>query len=195
MELGMQNPSETICPICDSDNVEISIREEREAFGLPGVTLTSLQQVTCQECGEVTCSIPSHGLIIREIRRRLCELGRPLVGPEVQFLRESLRQSQAQFATLLGTSNVTVSRWENQHNPIPLSADRFLRILTIADLDGSVDFNRILCFQYEGASVIEVDVLAVEESRFSSDANLVAEEEDWDDMVITLPGSPELQAA
>ena len=195
MELDMQNPSEAICPICDSDDVEISSQEEREAFGLPGVTLRSLQQVTCRECGEVTCSIPSHGLIVREIRRRLCELGRPLVGTEVQFLRESLRQSQAQLASLLGTSNVTVSRWENQHNPVPLSADSFLRVLTLADLDGSVDFNKILRFQDGGASVVEIDVLAVEESRFSSGANLIAEEEDWDDIVITLPESPELQAA
>lgn len=43
---------------------------------------------------------------------------------EIRGLRESMELTQAQFASLLGTTWVTVSRWENGHaSPTPYQSN------------------------------------------------------------------------
>jgi len=57
-----------------------------------------------------------------------------LVGAEIRFLRGLLDYSNSEFARLLGSSQVTVSRWEHDAQDISSHADMLLRALVTMKL-------------------------------------------------------------
>jgi len=56
-----------------------------------------------------------------------------LVGAEVRFLRKCLGCSSADFAKRIGSAPSTVSKWENDAQPIGLHSDRLLRAMVALD--------------------------------------------------------------
>jgi transcriptional regulator with XRE-family HTH domain len=59
-----------------------------------------------------------------------------LTGEEVRFLRKYLRKTAAEMAQLLHVDKTTVSKWENEDDPIGEQSDRLLRVIAVALGDG-----------------------------------------------------------
>lgn len=123
------------CPVCDSSEIKITNEDLRQDFfGLPSVLLTNVKRITCEECGSSALEIPKQRVVIDQIRRELCWLGRPLHGEEFAFLRSSMDFSGKAFASAVGVTNVTISRWEKGKQSIPNATDILVRVMTLSDL-------------------------------------------------------------
>ena len=97
--------------------------------GLPHVTLAGINVNRCAKCGEVEVEIPRVEKLHKAIAGALVRKAARLSGAEVRFLRSQLGYSGADFAKVIGVSASTVSRWENEHEPIGPQADRLLRLM------------------------------------------------------------------
>ena len=98
------------------------------ACGLPGVVLGNVEVRHCPKCGEQETVIPR----IMDLHRKLAEAvvlkpGR-LTGDEIRFARKFLGWSGQDFARHAGVKPETVSRWENDREPMAATGERFLRL-------------------------------------------------------------------
>jgi putative zinc finger/helix-turn-helix YgiT family protein len=122
------------CPVCGS--AELTITHEPYKYdesGLPNVTLANIEIRRCGKCGEELPAIPRVAELHKAIARALARRHAKLSGAEVRFLRKYLGHSGADFATLIGVTRETVSRWENDKEPIGGTSDRLLRLLVVLD--------------------------------------------------------------
>lgn len=95
---------------------------------LPGVQLVGVPVWTCA-CGEEEVSIPDiHGLD-RLLVDRLAHKNAPLKGPEIRFLRKQMGWSGRDLAKHIGVDPATVSRWENDEQPMSRPGEGLLRVL------------------------------------------------------------------
>lgn len=154
------------CPVCGS--AELTTTHEAYKYdecGLPNVTLANIEIQRCGNCGEILPAIPRMAELHKAIARAVVEQHAKLSGAEVRFLRKYLGHSGADFATLIGVSRETVSRWENDKEPIGGTPDRLLRVLVVLDkrvqdYNAAEQFSRIdemgkpplLSFSKEGSS-------------------------------------------
>lgn len=117
------------CPICGSDEVEISRVERDNGLGLESIRLVNVPALECGSCGEEFEEFPAYRRLIRQAVELLCQLDSRLNGQEIAFVRHALNRSQQELAGLLGVHTVTLSRWETGHSEVPATADRLLRAL------------------------------------------------------------------
>lgn len=155
------------CSVCGS--AELTITHEPYKYdesGLPNITLANIEIRRCGHCGEELPAIPRIAELHKAIARTVVEREAKLSGAEVRFLRKYLGHSGADFAALIGVSRETVSRWENDKEPIGGTSDRLLRLLVVHDkrvqgYDTAEQFSKIdetgkppplLSFSEEGSS-------------------------------------------
>ena len=95
--------------------------------GLEDVTISGIRTLTCSSCNVVYPEIPNviglHELISSELVKKPS----PLTGPEFRFLRKEIGLKAKELAGHLGTTDVTISRWETGTNPVHPAADRLVR--------------------------------------------------------------------
>ncbi len=93
------------------------------------VTLAGIEVSRCPNCGEHEATIPR----IEELHRKLAGVvvrkRARLVPAEIRFLRTYLGLSGTDFAKMMGVDKTTVSKWENDAQPIGPQADRLLRLM------------------------------------------------------------------
>lgn len=109
------------------------MRTKRENYlyrtcGLPNVTLCGVDVSRCSKCGEHEVAI-SH---IEDLHRALalaviCKRSR-LTPAEIRFLRKTLGYSGVDFASLMGVTPETVSRWEGGAQAMGTTAEKLLRL-------------------------------------------------------------------
>jgi putative zinc finger/helix-turn-helix YgiT family protein len=117
-----------------------TIRDHR--LGLSGVVLKDVPVRSCPKCGEKEILFPQIAKLHKLLARVLIAKKSRLVGEEVRYLRKYLGLSGADLALRLGVAAETVSRWENDKDPIGATADRALRLMVavakpISDYDSS----------------------------------------------------------
>jgi DNA-binding transcriptional regulator YiaG len=104
--------------------------------GLSWVTLQGIELIQCEHCGNEDPIIPR----INDLMKTLvvATIAKPyrLTGEEVRFLRKYLRKTAAEMAQLLHVDKTTVSKWENEDDPIGEQSDRLLRVIAVALGDG-----------------------------------------------------------
>lgn len=117
------------CPECGARLK--SQREEHlyDECGLAHVTLVGAGVSRCAGCGYSEVTIPNIEALHRRIAQVLIDKPTRLRGDEVRFLRKSLGWSATAFARHLSVKLETVSRWENDKQPIGAQADLLLRVL------------------------------------------------------------------
>lgn len=103
--------------------------------GLPNVILQGLRVYVCESCGEETPEIPNLLYLHRVIAKALLTKPALLTGPEIRFLRRHVGLKAAEFADQLGTTPVTVSRWETGAVAIDPKTDRLIRLLCVRKLE------------------------------------------------------------
>jgi putative zinc finger/helix-turn-helix YgiT family protein len=109
----------------------VTKRENVPYRSLPGVVLVDVEVSRCPACGEYVVAIPAIDGLNELLAKSLIDDKRRLVGAEVKFLRKYLGYSSADFAKVMGTASATVSRWENDAQPISRHADLLLRALVM----------------------------------------------------------------
>jgi putative zinc finger/helix-turn-helix YgiT family protein len=100
-----------------------------DACGLPGVTLMDVEVSRCPQCGEYEVAIPQIDDLHKAIAQALIRKTSRLDAAEVRYLRKYLGWSGADFATHMGMTPETISRWERGAEPIGPIADRLLRLM------------------------------------------------------------------
>jgi putative zinc finger/helix-turn-helix YgiT family protein len=98
--------------------------------GLSNVVLVDVEVRRCQNCGEITVSIPRIEELHRTLAMALIRQTGRLAPSEIRFLRKWLGWSGVDFAKHMGVAPETVSRWESMENMKPMggTAERLLRL-------------------------------------------------------------------
>jgi len=118
------------CMECGAEVTSARETFNYKASGLP-VTLLNVEVRRCKECGEFEVVIPyieelhtaiAHAVVVKKAR---------LTPAEIRFLRTHLGWSGTDFAKRMGVAAATVSRWENDKEPIGPQADRLLRLMVL----------------------------------------------------------------
>ena len=93
------------------------------------IVLYGVNQYKCKACGETFVSIPKIEELHLLIGQKLCCKKGLLTGKEIRFLRKELRMKAKEMAQALGVTPPTISRWENDKEPIGETHDRLMRSL------------------------------------------------------------------
>jgi putative zinc finger/helix-turn-helix YgiT family protein len=116
--------------------VIVTRRENHPYASLPGTVLVGVTVHRCPKCGEAEVEIPKIDELNRALARNLLAKTSRLIGSEIRFLRGLLDYASSELASLLGSSPVTVSRWEHDAQGISAHADLLLRALVTLSLAG-----------------------------------------------------------
>jgi putative zinc finger/helix-turn-helix YgiT family protein len=111
---------------------ELKIERENYKYaesGLPNVVLQGVEVRRCVECGSHEVALPGVAQLHRAIAMAVIHKPARLSAAEVRFLRKYLGWSGVDFAAHVGVDPSTVSKWENEHEPIGPSSDRLLRMM------------------------------------------------------------------
>lgn len=123
-------PSEPIYKKCHSCGGEMQGRHQNYEYkecGLNNVVLIDVLVFHCK-CGEIVAQIPAISILHRLIAFELIKKPTLLSAEEVRYLRKFVGYGATEFADALGTTKVTMSRWENGVTKITKNTDRVLRI-------------------------------------------------------------------
>jgi len=102
-----------------------------QEIGLKSVVLLNIVVYHCK-CGAIVPEIPYAGLLHNRIALSVLEKKALLSGEEIRFIRKAAGFSATELAHVLGMEKGTVSRWENDKQPIGKDADRLLRAVCFA---------------------------------------------------------------
>jgi putative zinc finger/helix-turn-helix YgiT family protein len=119
------------CHECGGELTITRGRHHYTASGLPNVYLEGVETRACPACGTSEVAIPRVALLHRVIALDVARSTARLTGAEIRFLRKHLGWSGRDFARIFGVAPETVSRWENDRDPMGAIADRLLRLLAV----------------------------------------------------------------
>lgn len=120
------------CPECHK--AEMVSRRENHHYvesGLPNVVLLGVELRVCPACGEEERVMPRLAQLHRVIAEAVAEKTARLTGAEIRFLRKHLGWSAEAFAGVIGVRPETVSRWENEKEPMGATSERLLRLMAL----------------------------------------------------------------
>lgn len=119
------------CAECGKEIKTVRRNHQYVESGLPNVVLVDLEFRVCPSCGEEEMVIPRLAQLHRCIAKRVAEKDSRLTGAEVRFLRKHLGWSGEDFAKAMDVTPTTVSRWENDREPMSTMAERLLRLYAL----------------------------------------------------------------
>ena len=100
---------------------------QTEMGGIKLVLSKSVIEEKCNDCGEVTYTIPNTKGLIAAAAIFRATMPIKLNGVEIRFLRKALDHSSKSLAEILGVTVETMSRWENNKAPISDVCEKLLR--------------------------------------------------------------------
>jgi DNA-binding transcriptional regulator YiaG len=100
--------------------------------GLDYVSLCGIEIIKCTHCGNEDPIIPSMDDLFRTIALALVAKPYGLAGEEVRFLRKYMGLTGDRFSRLLHVDKTTLSKWENNDDPVGTQSDLAIRLLTMS---------------------------------------------------------------
>lgn len=119
------------CPNCKGIIIVSQENYHYTSSGLRNVTLVGIDVRRCGTCGWNAAVIPNVDGLHQLLAKMIIEKKSRLHSSEFRFLRKRLGQSSGDFAALIGVTPETISRWENDKEPVSPVADRLLRVLVL----------------------------------------------------------------
>jgi len=122
-----------MCPTCGNHLQEAVVpMYQYKQGGLSNVYLKDSAIMHSCACGHKFVEIPSLGELHNAIGYHLLKKKSLLKGDEFRFLRKWVGLTAEKLITLLGfKSRVTVSKWENDKEPITAATDHAMRLLVL----------------------------------------------------------------
>ena len=137
-----------LCPTCNRPVTRTVLGEYEDdliGIGVPVRLVDSVIEERCDECGVVVGrEIPDFdGLVAAvAVSRALHPL--KLRGEELRFLRKALEVSAKELAEIIGVTQETMSRWENNRDPITPAMEKLIRFMVVVylgDKAPAIDFD------------------------------------------------------
>ena len=97
--------------------------------GLPNVILKGITAYKCSKCRGINPVISKIKEVHKTIAQQLLRKDSLLTGKEIVYLRKEMNIRAKDLAQILGITKVTISRWENEKEPISPACDRLIRSL------------------------------------------------------------------
>lgn len=120
------------CSNCGSDARSTRGDYQFTESGLPDLLLPDIELLKCSRCANVDPVLNG----VEEIMHlaALAVLRKPyrLDGAELRFLRKHVDLTQEAFAKLLGVDKTTLSKWENNDDPIGFQSDLWARAVVMS---------------------------------------------------------------
>ncbi len=122
-----------MCPTCGNHLQEAVVpMYQYKQGGLSNVYLKDSVTMHSCDCGHKFVEIPLLGELHNAIAYHLLKKKSLLKGDEFRFLRKWVGLTAERLITLLGfKSRVTVSKWENDKEPITAATDHAMRLLVL----------------------------------------------------------------
>lgn len=144
------------CERCGGPLVTRTVPEFRNdaLIGIPGVVIVNaVEETRCEKCGQLAATGFSdlEGLLAAVAVARVMAPHK-LSAADVRFLRKVLGWSSKELAEKLEVRNETVSRWENNKEPVGPTSEKLLRLI-VAE------------FVAEKAPAVEVDEKSIASMR------------------------------
>jgi putative zinc finger/helix-turn-helix YgiT family protein len=127
------------CMVCSAEMKTGRENVRYDACGLPGVTLMGVEVSRCPQCGEYEVAIPQIDDLHKAIAQAVIRKTSRLDAAEIRYLRKYLGWSGVDFATHMGMTPETISRWERGSELVGPVADRLLRLM-VATRDPVSDY-------------------------------------------------------
>ena len=122
----------TACGECGANAKVVRGSYPFKESGLPNVVLQGIDLIRCPKCRTTDPVIPRVNVLLRLLVVAVVSKPYRLVGEEVRFLRKYLRMSGEEFSHLIHVDKTTLSKWENNEDPISHQSDRLIRAVTLA---------------------------------------------------------------
>ena len=136
--MNMPDPS-TSCSSCGGPARVVRGVYRFEESGLAHVFLINIDKIQCVQCGNEDPIIPNLNDLMSVLALAVVKKPCPLNGSEVRFLRKFLKMTGEQFGRQLGVTKHTVSKWENDEDPVGGQSDRLIRAVTVCIGEGVRD--------------------------------------------------------
>jgi putative zinc finger/helix-turn-helix YgiT family protein len=121
------------CHTCGNELTVTKGRHHYTGSGLPNVFVDGVETRACPDCGTSEVAIPRLARLHRTLALAVAKSTARLTGVEIRFLRKHIGWSGRDFARHFGVTPETVSRWENEREPMGAAAERLLRVLAVRD--------------------------------------------------------------
>jgi len=131
------------CPECDGELIQRVLSEYEDDLIIIGRSVclvNSVLEERCASCEHVQRTIPDlDGLLAAAaVSRALHRL--KLRGEELRFMRKVLQISSRELADVVGVTPETMSRWENNRDPITATSEKLLRFIVAGMLRDKAPF-------------------------------------------------------
>lgn len=124
------------CSNCGANARVVRGRYKFVESGLKNVELLGIDVIRCPKCKNVDPIIPNVNDLMRLLAVAVLSKPARLKGAEVRFLRKYLGMTGAEFSKLIHVDKGTLSKWENDEDPIGEQSDRLIRAVTLGLGDG-----------------------------------------------------------
>jgi DNA-binding transcriptional regulator YiaG len=120
------------CSNCGSEGRIVRGNYEFKESGLRGLVLVDIELLKCGKCGNVDPILFRVDELMHVATVAILQKPYRLQGEELRFLRKHIDLSQEEFAKLLRINKTTLSKWENNEDPIGLQSDLLARAVVIS---------------------------------------------------------------
>jgi YgiT-type zinc finger domain-containing protein len=122
----------TQCDNCGSEARIVRGDYEFKETGLRDFVLLDIELVKCGKCGDVDPILFQVDELMHIAAVAILQKPYRLQGEELRFLRKHIDLNQEEFARLLHVDKTTLSKWENNGDPIGLQSDLLARAVVIS---------------------------------------------------------------
>jgi YgiT-type zinc finger domain-containing protein len=120
------------CSNCGSEARVVRGDYEFKETGLRDVILLDIELVKCDKCGNVDAILFRVDDLMNLIAIAILQKPYRLQGEELRFLRKHVELTQEEFAKLLHVDKTTLSKWENNEDPIGVQSDLWARTVVMS---------------------------------------------------------------
>jgi len=118
-----------LCFNCQVEMKEIRTDYRYKESGLDHVILKGITAYECPACKAISPIIRDIKKIHQFIAEKVVNKKSLLTGKELAFLRKEMGIKAKELAQIFGVHKVTLSRWENEKEPLSPPCDRLVRVL------------------------------------------------------------------
>lgn len=120
------------CSNCGSEARIVRGDYEFKESGLRDLILRDIELVKCGKCGNVDPILFQVDELMHIAAVAILQKPYRLRGEELRFLRKHIDLNQEEFAKLLHVDKTTLSKWENNEDPIGVQSDLLARAVVIS---------------------------------------------------------------